>query len=528
MSEALDIKGFVCPYCNKTPTISSIHTGSGKIVIECGCKTKDNKRIWDVEEYIQKLEENKNINAYDFKKSNETEKTSKDKITNKIRNISDIIRTYQLILLTQQKYPNNYYHNQSIINLAQSIEEENEIPANIDEIIKKNIEDNEKNENDALLKLKKNFSVYIHNNVEKLTLKGPEKEKDHLKYLGNKGFELISKIRFKHLKEINLARNQINNVSYLDNMLLPHLEILNLSYNLIMNIEPVAKILSEKMKEILLNNNAIEKIDSFEKSNFPELETLRVDNNKINFKTKKFKEILKKYGNKLIYEDMNFSEFNKVYACDIKEESTKLELGSKKKPNLLIDIYKVFNSQNKVMYLYLDDNRIQNASLLSKIPFYHLQLLDLSLNYITNIKFLKKMSKKCKDLQILYLNDNRICDISPLLVCSHPSEIKENNNKNIIFEELKVLTLKNNKFYQRNNNLFLIDNATKDIIKHFITNLGDGFDFNNDEVGGGKEEEEKEKENNLIDATNDINTNTDNNTENNINNEKNGDLISEN
>ena len=180
MSEALDIKGFVCPYCNKTPTISSIHTGSGKIVIECGCKTKDNKRIWDVEEYIQKLEENKNINAYDFKKSNETEGTSEDKITNKIRNISDIIRTYQLILLTQQKYPNNYYHNQSIINLAESIEEENEIPANIDEIIQKNIKDNQENENDALKKLKNNFSVYIHNNVEKLTLKGPEKEKDYL------------------------------------------------------------------------------------------------------------------------------------------------------------------------------------------------------------------------------------------------------------------------------------------------------------------------------------------------------------
>ena len=92
----------------------------------------------------QKLEENKNINAYDFKKSNERENTSKDKISNKIRNISDINITYQLILSTQQKYPNNYYHKQSIINLAQSIEEENEIPANIDEIIKKNIEDNKK------------------------------------------------------------------------------------------------------------------------------------------------------------------------------------------------------------------------------------------------------------------------------------------------------------------------------------------------------------------------------------------------
>jgi hypothetical protein len=47
--------------------------------------------------------------------------------------------------------------------------------------------------------------------------------------------------------------------------------------------------------------------------------------------------------------------------------------------------------------------------------------------------------------------------------------------------------LKNNKFYQRNNNLFLIDNATKEIIKHFITNLGDGFDFNDDDVGVGKD-----------------------------------------
>jgi len=108
MSEALDIKGFVCQVFNKTPTISNIYIGLGKIVTECGCKTKDNKLTWDVDEYIQKLEENKNINAYDFKKSNEREITSKDNITNKIRNISDIISTYQLILLTQQKYPNNY------------------------------------------------------------------------------------------------------------------------------------------------------------------------------------------------------------------------------------------------------------------------------------------------------------------------------------------------------------------------------------------------------------------------------------
>jgi len=88
--------------------------------------------------------------------------------------------------------------------------------------------------------------------------------------------------------------------------------------------------------------------------------------------------------------------------------------------------------------------------------------------------------------------------------------------------------LKNNKFYQRNSNLFQIDNTTKDIIKYFIANLRDGFDFNDDDIKKIEEEEEEEKENNLLVAINDINTNTDNNTDNNINSENNGDLIIQN
>ena len=69
----------------------------------------------------------------------------------------------------------------------------------------------------------------------------------------NEGFELISQIRFKNLNKINLARNKIKNVSYLDNTLLPHLEILNLSDNLIINIEPVA----EYFKKIIYYKNYV-------------------------------------------------------------------------------------------------------------------------------------------------------------------------------------------------------------------------------------------------------------------------------
>ena len=46
------------------------------------------------------------------------------------------------------------------------------------------------------------------------------------------------------------------------------------------------------------------------------------------------------------------------------------------------------------------------------MPLFYLKLLDLSLNKITNILFLRQLSRKCKDLEELYLNDNDIVDIT--------------------------------------------------------------------------------------------------------------------
>ena len=89
---------------------------------------------------------------------------------------------------------------------------------------------------------------------------------------------------------------------------------------------------------------------------------------------------------------------------------------------------------NKIKSLILDNNKLVDVSLLNIMPLYHLKNLDLSLNFICNIKFMKQLFDTCKNLEILYLHDNEINNISPFL----------NNKRELISKKLKTLTLKNN------------------------------------------------------------------------------------
>ena len=100
------------------------------------------------------------------------------------------------------------------------------------------------------------------------------------------------------------------------------------------------------------------------------------------------------------------------------------------------------------------------------MPLYNLELLDLSVNIISNIKFLRKMSKKCKNLQTLYLNDNKINDISSLIKY-------DENNRIIPIFNLKSLTLKNNNLDER-------DKTIRKIIFQFINDQMN-IDYNDDE-----------------------------------------------
>ena len=420
----------ICPECDKAGKISEVHTELGKIKFSC-------QHECDVNDFFDNLEEKGKIKIGDFYKQN---KEGDSKLLKKTKNISDIIRVNQLIQETHRKYQNNYYHVQSIINLGESIENEKKISQDIIDIIDSEINGNKKQEEEAIKKLI-DSQVNLNNEVKKVILKG-EKREEKYKWLGDEGFELISKIRFKNLIELNLARNGITKADYLDNMLLPHLEILNLSENKIIDVKPVADIQSEHIKEIYLQDNQIVNFSpfNFRKKKFKELEILRVENNKINYNSNVFQEIIRKYGKTLIYKTIDLAYFNNKYKVNFKKEDKIWDLGSKKNEELLSDFYCLINSGFSIECLYLDDNRLQNVSVLSKIPLLNLRVLDLSLNKITSIKFFKKMSKRCKHLKELYLNDNNIEDISPLVNYSE-------NQYSIFFEELEVLTLKNNKFF---------------------------------------------------------------------------------
>ena len=78
--------------------------------------------------------------------------------------------------------------------------------------------------------------------------------------------------------------------------------------------------------------------------------------------------------------------------------------------------------------------------IINRIPLYNKEFLDFSLNF----KFLKKMAKQCKNLKSLYLNHNKINDISPSIKYSKIGSKKENksNNENLVNDENNVKILR--------------------------------------------------------------------------------------
>ena len=223
-------------------------------------------------------------------------------------------------------------------------------------------------------------------------------------------------------------------------MFMPHLEIINLSYNKIKNITPLTKLYSKKLSFILLENNLIEDLGPFLDSNFPSLIILKVINNNSAFEKNNFKSVLKKFEDIIIYQ-LKWNDFSKRYKLDnnkINEENfkkaNKLDLSSRGCGDIILnDLFPLINSHIRIIYLILDNNRLNDVSLLGKMPLYYLEYLDLSLNLITSIKFLKKLFIVSRNLKILYLHDNKINDITPFL-----------NDERKIAIKLEILTLKNN------------------------------------------------------------------------------------
>ena len=507
---------YLCPKegCKCIPHILSAHCDTGIIVMKCD---KEHSFTMDVEEYMEIMDKKINKNSEDEchkriedyvydnnNKSNNPPNNEDDSYINifkeKNKNISNIIRAYNQLLLTQEDQPDNFLHNQNLINLANQIVEENSIFANynkqkkegrdisnkkelknvnIDKIIEESIKDNKENEEEALKKLNDEYSIcleeYIKNDELCLKLRGA---KDEVKYpkLGNEGFKYISQIRFKDLIEINLSNNNISDITYLNNMLLPHLEILNFSDNQIVNITPVANLVSKNLFEIYLQNNQIEDITPFENAKFSiwSLKILRLDGNKF-FQNERenqgkadIQKLVAKFGKRLIYEKKSWVDFNKKYNSDVDENEKKLDLGSKRNSDIIVDLLPLLTYPNNIKILILDNDKITDANYLTMMPLYKLTYLDLSLNYISNINFVKKLAIKCKDLKILYLHDNKINDLTPLMSY-------KNDQKELTFEKLGILTLKNN-------SLNLKDPITNEIIIGLVQKGNLTLDYKEEEM----------------------------------------------
>ena len=101
------------------------------------------------------------------------------------------------------------------------------------------------------------------------------------------------------------------------------------------------------------------------------------------------------------------------------------------------------------------------------MPLFNLEYLDLSLNFITSIKFFKRMTNKWKRLQKLFLNDNKINDISPFE--KYNDGEKEKEKEKTFPSSLTILSLKNNC-------LDLNDSITRNILDKLI-NSNLTFDY---------------------------------------------------
>ena len=490
----------MCSKCKKERKIIKFYSDLAKIKLACknqDCRKKDKEETLDLDEliedkFLEKPSEYENKDEEDQNILEENDINNKDLISNgdkthkkalkdKIRMLSNIIRANQLVLETQEKHPNNYYHILSLENLGKSYEEEakrevkyiDDLDTNLKKI-RKDI--NIKAQNDTLKTLLKDYEIYIEEDHIKqlnlrLVLRGISKKNKDIKKLGDVGFELITKLIFRNLTELIVPSNNIKDIECLNNMLLPHLELLDMSDNQIKDIQPIANIKSKHLNTIILHDNQIERLDPFYKTEhiFFKLKILSVQNND-NLKDKEtvFKGIKEKHkGVKIFFEKMDIKKFNDKHNTNINEEDDRYNLGriKKKREVLLDDLFNLVKFGNNIRYLLLDNNNIKDASLLSRMPLYSLRILDLSVNKINNISFLKKLSKTSKRLEELFLDVNEISDIS-VLICVEPEEKnvkkdvevnistnseqnkkKDDNNKNFcIFRCLQILTLKKNKF----------------------------------------------------------------------------------
>ena len=373
-------------------------------------------------------------NEHDIFEINPKDEKYRKYYTN-IKNINEelkkIIGFNQLVLKTGERFQNNYFHLQSVINLGESLKEGSQRISKDTKYLLHGLSKDIKN-SDKAREYFEDKGIHIYRSDKYIDL--------NEKKLEDGDFKIISHIRFNQLIELDISENNIKNIEPFKTMNLPFLEFLNLGHNQIQIIEPITYLKYKNLKYIFLQKNKIEDLNSLLDSEFPALEILRMEDN-ISGEDRE-EEILikisKKYPGKFFYNSIKeqINDFKNKYNLkkDISGDNEIIDLSdpNQKGDEMLKKLFLIitYKTKNQIKRLKLRNNKIKDPSILSRIHFNKLKTLDLSINEISNIEFLSNM--QAKNLKYLALDHNNLNSIYSLL--------------NANFPYLELLTLNDNNF----------------------------------------------------------------------------------
>ena len=346
-----------------------------------------------------------------------------------------MIKFNELILQTYENFPNNYFHIINTVNLVKSIELENS--RNVKEL------------DEAFTKLKAKInsqSMIIQdlNSKFNLSLTGNE---EYL-YFRNTNFtdEDLKKLTiFPKIIRLDLAYNNIHDISCLKSINTSFLESLNLNNNQIENIEVIVSINLSNLKDLGLKDNKIKSVLPLLQSNLSSLNSLRLEGNDIDKTSEDVQKLLKKFTKNVFLTPRTLEEFNKKYDSNITKQTAIISFRDKETgDDIFQDLCFANDKFDKLKSLELANCKIVDITNLHKITFISLETLDLSINEIENIEPLTYF--RCRTLKYIFLNDNKIKNITPL--------------KSFKFKSIIIISLKDNKIDVKNKQV-------QEIIKEF-------------------------------------------------------------
>jgi hypothetical protein len=253
-------------------------------------------------------------------------KKSNELFKKEIEILPYLIKINDLLITCQSKFSFNYFHNINLKNASNSflqtdlfLKEINEIQEkiksekpNFASMVRPVVEsikllDYTKKEIEEQKKLLDEFNTMYHTSLDGNEIVIELNDKD----LGDSGFELLSRIKFKNLQKLNVKGNNITNIAPLSCLCNKNTKKLDLSFNKLNNISPLGQqnFNLKGVRKLLLNDNLIEDIGVFQMEDvFPNLKKLNLCNNRINFALKDTQQTLEKLKERLL--ELNYNNFS--------------------------------------------------------------------------------------------------------------------------------------------------------------------------------------------------------------------------